>query len=79
MNPTTTTGFRLDDGQIEVVEPFVAKCLQRRTFAGRLELVFDANRTMQMLIAARVKMEHPDWSTEQIQAEVSRRVVYGNA
>lgn len=75
----TSTGFRLDDGQIEVVDPFVAKCLRERTFAERLEMVFDANRTMRALIAGRVKSDHPDWTGEQIQAEVARRFLHGSA
>lgn len=73
----TSTGFRLDDGQIEVVDPFVAECLRKKSFAERVEMVFEANRTMRALIAARVKHDRPDWSDEQIQAEVARRFLHG--
>lgn len=73
----TSTGFRLDDGQIEVVDPLVADCLRQKTFAERVEMVFEANRTMRALIAARVKYDRPDWSDEQIQAEVARRFLHG--
>ncbi len=79
MHPTTSTGFRLDDGQIEVVDPFVAKCLRERTFADRVEMVFDANRTMRALIAGRLTTDHPDWTDEQIRAEVARRILHGVA
>ena len=75
----TSTGFRLDDGQIEVVDPFVAECLRQRTFAERLEMVFEANRTMRLLIAGRLKTDHPDWTAEQIQTEVARRMLHGAA
>ena len=77
--PTTSTGFRLDDGQIEVVDPFVAKCLREKTFAERLEMVFDANRTMRLLIAGGVRTRNPDWSDEQIQQEVVRRILHATA
>ena len=77
MHPTTSTGFRLDDGQIEVVDPFVAECLRQRTFAERMEMVFEANRTMRLLIAGRLKTDHPDWTDQQIQAEVARRMLHG--
>ena len=77
--PTTSTGFRLDDGQIEIVDPIVAKCLREKTFAERLEMVFDANRTMRLLIAGGVRTRHPDWSDEQIQQEVVRRILHGTA
>ncbi|MCX7423131.1 MAG: hypothetical protein NT013_26840 [Planctomycetia bacterium] len=77
MNPTTTTGFRLDDGQIEVVDPFVAKCLRERTIAERVAMVFDANRTMRGLIEARLRMDRPSWSDQQIAAEIARRMLHG--
>ena len=76
MNPTTTTGFRLDDGQIEVVDPFVAKCLRERTIAERVAMV-DANRTMRGLIEARLRMDRPSWSDQQIAAEIARRMLHG--
>lgn len=73
----TSTGFRLDDGQIEVVDPIVAKCLREKTFAERLEMVFEINRNMRLRIAGRVKSLHPDWTDEQIQTEVARRWLHG--
>ncbi len=76
MHPTTTTGFRLDDGQIEVVDPFVAKCLRERTIAERVAMVFDANRTMRGLIEARVRMNQPGWSDHQVAAEIARRMLH---
>lgn len=77
--PKTSTGFRLDDGQIEVVEPIVADCLRKKTFAERVEMVFDANRTMRRLIAGRLRTDHPDWTDERIQQEVVRRILHGTA
>ena len=77
--PKTSTGFRLDDGQIEIVDPIVAKCLREKTFAERLEMVFDANRTMRLLIAGGVRTRNPDWSDEQIQQEVVRRILHAIA
>ncbi len=77
--PMTSTGFRLDDGQIEVVDPFVAECLRKKTFAERMEMVFEANRTMRLLIAGRLQTDYPDWSDEQIQVEVARRMLHGTA
>ena len=79
MAKLTSTGFRLDDGQIEVVDPFVAKCLREKTFSERLEMVFDANRTMRLLIAGGVRTRNPDWSDEQIQQEVVRRILHATA
>lgn len=77
--PKTSTGFRLDDGQIEVVEPIVAECLRKKSFAERVEMVFDANRTMRLLIAGRLRTDYPDWPEERIQKEVVRRILHGTA
>lgn len=43
--------------------------------AERVEMIFAANRTMRLLIAGRVKTDHPDWGEVQIQAEVARRML----
>ena len=77
MPAMTTTGFRLDDGQIEVVDPFVAKCLRERSIAERLAMVFNANRMMRGLIEARLRVDHPDWTDLQYLAEVARRMLHG--
>ena len=75
--PTTSTGFRLDDGQIEVVDPFVAECQRKKTFFERMEKFFEANRTMRLRIAEHLRTRHTDWSEGQIQTEVARRWLHG--
>lgn len=61
--------------RIEVVDPEIAAILKEKTIAERVEMIFAANRTMRLLIAGRLKTDHPDWSEVQIQAEVSRRML----
>jgi len=68
--------WRLDPGQIEVVDPAVAAVLRRKTITERIAMVLDANATMRLLIEGPLRARHPDWTTEQIQHEVARRMLH---
>jgi len=70
--------WRLDPGQIEVVDDQVAAALKRKTPAERLAMVFEANRTMRALIAGHLHSTHPEWDEDQVQAEVARRMLHGS-
>jgi hypothetical protein len=75
--PTTSTGFRLDDGQIEVVDQAVADVMRRKSPAEKVAMVCAAHRTAKRLMAAGIRRMHPDWSDDDIQAEVCRRLLHG--
>jgi hypothetical protein len=68
------TKWRLDPGQIEVVDDAVADILRRKTPVEKLALVFAANRTMRLRIEGALRTWHPDWSDEQIRREIARRM-----
>ncbi len=67
--------WRLDAGQIEVVDEAVAAILRTKTPAQRLAMGFAANRTARMLIAGGIRRDHPDWTAAQVKAEVARRMM----
>jgi len=67
--------WRLDDGQIEVVDDAVAEVLRRKTPAERAEMVFEANRFMRLLIEGHLRTVHPDWDDAAVQAEIARRML----
>jgi hypothetical protein len=69
--------WRLDKGQIEVVDDAVAEILRRKTPAERVQMALDANRLGRQLIAGHLHTIHPDWNDDQIQAEVARRMLRG--
>jgi Arc/MetJ family transcription regulator len=69
--------WRLDPGQIEVVDDAVAEVLRHKTPAEKLALVFAANRTMRLRIEGALRSWHPDWSDELIHREVARRMTRG--
>jgi len=71
------TKRRLDAGQIEVVDEAVAAILRRKTPAERIALTADAHRTARAMLTAQVGSLHPDWTAEQVRAEVVRRLTRG--
>ncbi len=61
--------------RIEVVDPAMAEVFRRKTPAERIAMICDANETMRLLIAGRLRTEHPDWEDERISQEVARRML----
>jgi hypothetical protein len=71
------TKWRLDHGQIEVVDDAIAEILRQKTPAERVAMIFAANRTMRMMIAAVLRADHPDWTEDQIKCAVAKRMSRG--
>ena len=64
-------------GHIEVMDDTTAEMLRGKTPAEKLAIVSDANDTLRLLVAGGVRWQHPDWSEEEIQQEVVRRMTRG--
>ena len=71
--------WRLDPGQIEVVDYAVAEILRRKQPWERLAMAFEANKMMRLVLKAKVMREHPDWAEQQVSTEVARRYANGTA
>ena len=69
--------LRLDRGQIEVVDDRVAEILKTKSGMERLNMVWDAWTFFEKRIKTHLKNAHPEWTEEQIQREIVRRVTYG--
>lgn len=69
--------WRLDDGQIEVIDEAQARVLRDKTPAQRVAMVGQCNRTMRLLIKARLQARHPDWTEDQLADGVARRLLGG--
>ena len=67
--------WRLDPSQIEVIDDATVEMLRSKTFAERVEMINDAHRAARRLIADHIRQQHPNWSPESVQAEVSRRLL----
>ena len=68
--------YRLDKGRIEVVDDKVAEILKTKSGPERLSMVWDAWSFFEKRVAAHLKSTHPEWTEEQIQKEIVRRVTY---
>jgi hypothetical protein len=69
--------WRLDPGQIEVVDEGLAEVLRQKTPAERVAMIFDAHHTMRQVMDGAMRRRHPGWSDEQITAEIARRMLHG--
>jgi len=70
--------WRLDPGQIEVVDDAVAEVLRKKTPTERVAMALDCNRTARMLIEGAVRTRHPDWDDGRVASEVARRMLGGS-
>ncbi|MBN1554364.1 MAG: hypothetical protein JXA11_06440 [Phycisphaerae bacterium] len=67
--------FRLDDGQIEVIDDDLAEVMRNKTVYERIAMIGECNETMRFLMAAHLREKHPDWTQKQIEAEIARRMI----
>ena len=68
----------VDPNRIEVVDDDVAQVLRQKTFAERVAMVGEVDRTMRQLLDAHFRWKHPDWDDEQIAKEIARRSSLGS-
>lgn len=69
--------MRLDKGQIEVVDEAMAEVLRRKSPAERIAIGFEMWSSAIKMLTAHLKSSHPDWSVEEVQREVARRMSHG--
>jgi len=62
---------------IEVVDDRVAEILRKKSAAERLAIVDGLWRLAREMIRANIAREHPEWSEEEIQRQVARRMSHG--
>ena len=69
--------FRLDRGQIEVVEPVMAELLRRKTPAQRIGIGFGLWSSAQKMLRVHLASQYPDWDSRRLSREVARRLSHG--
>ncbi len=74
---TKASKRRLDPGQIEVVDEAVAVILRQKSPAERIAIASDAHRTARAMLTAQVRSQHADWTDDEVQREVARRLTRG--
>ncbi len=69
----------IDPRRIELLDPLVKQILQSKTPEERLHMAFECNRTARTFMSAGLRSQHPEWTDEQIQAEIARRMANESA
>ncbi len=57
-----------------MVDEEMAAVLRGKTGVERLRIAWGLRESAQRMLASYLKSEHPDWSEEQVLAEVARRL-----
>ena len=63
--------------RIEAIDREYAAILAAKTPAERVGMVGEANRMARILAECGVRYLHPDWSDDEVRAEVARRMLHG--
>ncbi|HEV2968522.1 MAG TPA: hypothetical protein VGY55_00955 [Pirellulales bacterium] len=64
---------------VELLDEQMVAILRAKVPAERIAMVFDAERTMRLLLEAHLRSRHPDWSAPRIAAEIARRRRLGSS
>ncbi len=63
--------------KFDVIDDTMAAVLREKTELERLEIGFEMWRSAQSMIRAIVSAEHPDWSREEVERQVAKRMSHG--
>ncbi len=69
--------MRIDESRIEVVDDKVAEILRKKTGLERLEMVWDSWTLFCQRMEAHLRGIHPEWTSDEIQKEIVKRVLSG--
>ena len=70
---------RLDPANMEVLYEQMTALLRTKTPADRIAMIGAAHRTAKHLMAAGVRILHPDWDENQVRSEMLRRLLHGTS
>jgi hypothetical protein len=65
--------------RFEVVDDEMAEVLRAKTPAERLAIGFGLWRSARVMLSAMLRSQHPDWTGERVEREVSARLSHGSA
>lgn len=63
----------IDVRRIEILDKTMVEVLRAKTEEERVTMVFDAERTMRLMLEAQLHDQHRDWDNEQVAKEIARR------
>ncbi len=62
---------------IELLDEDYAKVLRTKTPTERIAMGLELGRMVRLRLEGHLRTIHPDWSDQQIAAEIARRMLYG--
>jgi hypothetical protein len=62
---------------VEIIDPAMVECLRRLTPAQRLTTAFNMWETARVITGGAVRSQFPQWTEEQVNREVARRLSHG--
>lgn len=68
----------LDPNRIELLDPEMVAVMKSKSPAEKLAMAFASNRLVRLRLAGHFRTEHPDWTNDQIDAAVAKRVLNGS-
>jgi hypothetical protein len=69
--------YRLDKGQIEVVDDAMVEVLRKKSHAERIRVGFTLWESARDMLAFHLQKTHPEWDEKRVQQEVSGRFLHG--
>lgn len=62
---------------IEVMDDAMADLLRRKTEVERLQIAGRMWRSARVILRGAIRTEHPDWTADQVEREIARRISHG--
>lgn len=69
--------MRLDSRQIEVMDDAMAEVLRQKSGAERLRIASRMFVSARRALIQILRVQHPDWTEEQVVREMARRLSHG--
>lgn len=67
----------LDPRRIELLDPEVAAMLKAKSPAEKLGMAFEMQKLVRGVLFSRIRSQHPDWTSPEIDKAVAQRINRG--
>ena len=70
---------QVSESRIQVLLPEVVRALRSRSQRERIQMAYDSNRLVRERLRTDLKFVHPNWSLDEIEREIAKRVLHGTS
>ncbi len=60
---------------VELMDPMMVEIMRNKTPAQRLAIAFRMWDSARLIVKGGVKYQHPDWTDQEVEREISRRML----